>query len=115
MKYLYCMLVAVLLSTACKKDKKDNQVTACGIENPTANIPWLKHLIDSMNTEKQLGLAVAVIRYNGEDYINVQLVSMSCWPCNLFTCTGRHLTHPADSALFSEVSRSRDVTRISVK
>jgi hypothetical protein len=103
MKFMYCMLVVALPFLACKKDKDKNKVKACGIENPAANIPWLKHKIDSFLVLKQSGEA-RVITYNGQDYINIQQDAMSCWACGLHTCEGRRLTRPADSALYAQIS-----------
>ncbi|HEY9260577.1 hypothetical protein [Chitinophaga sp.] len=103
MKFMYCMLVAALPVLACKKDKNKDKAKACGIENPAVNIPWLKHTIDSFLVLKQFGEA-RVITYNGQDYINVQQATLSCWACGLYTCDGRRLTHPADSALYAQIS-----------
>lgn len=103
MRFMYCIFAVALLTQACKKDKNNDKVKACGIEDPVANIPWLKHAIDSFMTIKQGG-DVRVLTYNGQDYINVQQIGLSCWACGLHTCDGRRLTFPGDSALIVQVS-----------
>jgi hypothetical protein len=95
------MLAVLLLAAACKKDK--NKISACGVENPVVNLPWLKHTIDSFVTLKQGG-NVVLVKYNGQDYINVQQNLLSCWPCGLHTCAGKRLAYPGDSALISNIA-----------
>ncbi|MEZ2442862.1 hypothetical protein AB6805_14155 [Chitinophaga sp. RCC_12] len=103
MRFIYCILAAALLVAACKKDRK--KPTACNVENPVANLPWLKHAIDSFVSLKQGG-SVTLVSYRGEDYINIQQNIISCWPCGLHTCAGKRLFYPGDSALISDITRN---------
>ena len=103
MKLMYCIFAISLLAAACTKEKRN--VTACGVEDPVTNLPWLKHTIDSVVALKQAG-NVSLINYNGQDYINVQQNLLSCWPCGLHTCAGKRLTYPGDSLLISNIAKN---------
>jgi outer membrane murein-binding lipoprotein Lpp len=102
---LYCFILpAVLLLAGCHKNKTAS-VKACGVDNPAAHIPWLKQTIDSIR-QKQYAADVTLIRYEGQDYINVQLLYQSCYLCHISTCDGRPLGNE-DSTLRKNILLSQ--------
>ncbi|MEC5144236.1 hypothetical protein [Chitinophaga sp. 212800010-3] len=105
MKMICYILAAALFSTACNKDKR--QTTACGVQDPVNNLPWLKKTIDSITLKKQM-VDVSLVSYKGNDYINIQLIYMSAYLAGLHTCDGRRLEHPADSALMQQIRMGED-------
>lgn len=90
----------LLFVFACKKD--GNRLTVCGVKDPSINLPWLKHTIDSLNERKVPG-EVSFIHYEGQDYLNIQPIYMACVFCSVYRCDGRRLTHPEDSALYTKL------------
>ncbi len=98
MQLLSYAFSAALLFAGCSKNKAHQSITACGIENPTENISWLKKKIDDIRAKKQQA-TVTLVRYEGQDYINVQLVYMACYLCYVTTCDGIPLHESGDSVL----------------
>jgi len=45
------VFAAILLVSSCKKDKEDDTIEDCGVENPIEELTWLKQLKDNCFAE----------------------------------------------------------------
>lgn len=94
-------IVLLIAIAGCKKDKK--AISACGIENPTLNLTWLKQTIDSLRAHT-IGGSVSLFTHEGQDYFGFGVAPLSCATCYFLTCDGRPLTYPNDTTLMMQLS-----------
>ncbi|MBN9385725.1 MAG: hypothetical protein J0H74_33530 [Chitinophagaceae bacterium] len=103
MKLFYSMLPAIslVIGMACKKGKR--HTTACGVENPIKNIPWLKHAVDSLAANTPGGV-ITLFSHEGHDYFALRLAPMACAFCFWYTCDGTPMNSLSDSTLINTLS-----------
>lgn len=101
------IVVFSLLLTFCSKKKELNPGDVCGVKDPLNNITWLKDKLIDLKKESLSG-QVLHYRYNSEDVIIIQTWIQSCYPCNMYTCTGRQITHNDDADLVKNILANLD-------
>lgn len=98
MKRIVLFLLIVVIAITCKRN--DENIPACGFDNPTEQITWLKELIEIADSDTT-GLYKGKIyleEYNGNDVFWVEMsmgsgALMGHW----FDCDGNTLIIPIDS------------------
>ena len=91
----YILLFALVLAFSCEKDDGDPVPTsACGVENPGENLPWLKTMIESWKGYPDLYKYMYVLQgeYDGQ---TVLVISNCCPFCDsttpVYNCDGQLL------------------------
>jgi hypothetical protein len=101
------LFTVATLTICCKKSNTSNPNDVCGVKNPLSDLPWLKQKIDDLRAESLSG-QVRRYRYNGEDVISIQAWIQSCYPCTLYTCSGRVLTQNDNPDVIQAVMNNLD-------
>jgi hypothetical protein len=107
LKIAFALTIGLMTSfNSCERDSK--MKSACGVENPTTNIPWLKEYINSMSNSATSELTnINYYRYNSENIIEIKWRNIGILDVptgQLFNCNGVELypcggNQPIDSCM----------------
>jgi len=107
LKIAFTLAISLMTTfNSCERDSKVN--SACGVENPTANLPWLKEYISSMSNSATSELTnINYYKHNSENIIEIKwrLIGIQDVPTGrLFNCNGVQLypcggNQPIDSCV----------------
>lgn len=103
---LFVLLLFGLSATMCKKGSSDPS-GVCGVKDPSNNLPWLKSKLDEYRSQQLTGM-VRRFRYEGSDILSIHAHIQSCYPCELYTCTGRQLEYAKDSVIMKNIMANLD-------
>lgn len=85
-KYLSVILLVALLTSSCKKSKKDD-VVACGVANPIQNLTWLRQKVKLFTGGPELN-GVVLYKYKDSEIIQVNQ-SVSSKAYDIYNCNGQ--------------------------
>jgi hypothetical protein len=94
MKKIYCVLLALYLSSCTIPDPSD--VMACGVTDPIQNLTWLKSKHQEIKDIPLSGIVLYF--YNNQEVIEIQSSLMSSTNQSQYLCDGTRLLldDPAD-------------------
>lgn len=102
MRFSYIFVTLLILGLACKK-QANNPANVCGVKDPINNLLWLKIKVDELKSQQPSPGEVMAIRLEGQDFLNVRLMIQSCYPCGLYTCSGKPLSYEQDSLVIKKI------------
>ncbi|GGB82737.1 hypothetical protein [Dyadobacter sediminis] len=89
MKKLVLPVLIVCSLLSCKDNTVSSNVSACGVNDPIRNLPWLKNLIEKAIDDKEANmLTVTLLEFKGRPILNYSTLYMSCYGCINYECDG---------------------------
>ena len=87
-KSILPFLLCIILGFACQDN--NDPASACGVNDPVENIPWLKQLAENSENESSEGYSyIAQAKFNGKRVFYLGSCCPFCnWALRLFDCEG---------------------------